>query len=176
MSDDLRYPIGKYDLTTEVDERGCRQAIYDITQLPALLRQAIGNLSAEQLATPYRPGGWTVRQVTHHVADSHLNAYTRCKLALTEDAPVIKPYDEAGWAELPDTAITPVETSVVLLEALHARWSVLLSALDAQQLERKFNHPDNGLMSIKQVIPLYAWHGKHHVAHITALRQRMNWN
>lgn len=141
-----------------------------------MLRRAVNGLSLEQLDAPYRPGGWTVRQVTHHLPDSHLNSYTRFKLALTEDEPVIKPYMEDRWAELEDTRSTPIEVSLVLLEALHERWVTLLRSLSATEYRRAFRHPEMGLMPLSTSLALYAWHGKHHVAQITALRERMNWN
>jgi hypothetical protein len=133
---------------------------------PARLRAAVTGLTDAQLDTPYREGGWTIRQVAHHLPDSHMNSYVRFKLALTENEPVIKPYDEAAWAMLPDTAATPVETSVVLLESLHARWVKLLRGLTEDQWQRCMRHPVNGLRRLDQVLALYAWHGDHHIAHI----------
>jgi len=132
-------------------------------------------LTASQLDTPYRPGGWTVRQVVHHVPDSHLNAYVRFKLALTEDSPTIKPYDEAAWAKLADTAETPVEVSLQLLESLHARWVRLLESMTEADFARQFHHPESGTMSLDTYLSGYAWHCRHHVAHITQLRARMGW-
>jgi len=139
------------------------------------MRDAVAGLSESQLATPYRPGGWTVRQLAHHVPDSHINSYTRFRLALTEDNPVIKPYDEKRWAELGDVATVPVEVSLGLLESLHARWVPLMRSLSAADWKRSFRHPELGAVSLENNAALYAWHGRHHVAHITALRERMSW-
>jgi uncharacterized damage-inducible protein DinB len=140
------------------------------------LRAAVTGLTDAQLDTPYRPGGWTVRQVVHHVPDSHMNAYTRFKLALTEDVPTIKPYDEAKWAELDDSKSKMVEHSLALLEALHARWVFLLERLKPADFDRKLNHPEwDAPMTLDMLLALYAWHGKHHVAHVTELRKRSGW-
>jgi len=139
------------------------------------LRAAVAGLRPEQLDTPYRPGGWTVRQVVHHVPDSHMNSYMRFKLALTEDEPTIKPYDEKLWAELADTPATPVEVSLTLLESMHDRWVRLLRSLQDAHFERQFRHPELGVVRLDRNLALYAWHGKHHVAHITSLRERMSW-
>ena len=172
---DLRYPIGEFKLEGQPSESQHKQFISDIEQAPARLRGALAGLSEAQLETPYRPGGWTVRQVAHHIPESHMNAYVRMKLALTEDNPTIKPYDEARWAETPDVRGTPVAVSLALLEALHQRWVVLLKALGPADLARTFTHPESGLWTIGRYVGLDAWHGKHHVAHITSLRQRMGW-
>ena len=140
------------------------------------MRGAVDGLSDAQLDTPYRPGGWTVRQVVHHLPDSHLNAYTRCRLALTEASPTIRPYDEARWAELPDARSAPVAVSLALLDALHMRWGLLLSQLGTDDWSRTFNHPEHRrLISLDEVLAMYAWHGEHHVAHVTRLRERMKW-
>jgi hypothetical protein len=139
------------------------------------LRAAVAGLDAAQLDTPYRPGGWTVRQVVHHVPESHMNAYIRIKLALTENEPVIKPYDEDAWAKLPDVVPTSIETSLTLLDALHVRWVTLLRLLDDAQFARAFEHPEWGRVPIEGAVAQYAWHGKHHTAHITRLRERMGW-
>ena len=174
--DDLRYPIGKFAFSGGSTERDREGWIADIAAAPARLRDAVRGLTAEQLDTPYRPGGWTVRQVVHHVPDSHLNAYVRFKLALTENAPTIKPYDEARWAELVDTRATPVETSLSLLDALHERWVILLRALGPADYARTFVHPEHGrALSLEWALAMYAWHSRHHVAHITSLRERMRW-
>jgi uncharacterized damage-inducible protein DinB len=149
--------------------------IAEIDETPAKLRAAVAGLSASQLDTPYRPEGWSVRQVVHHLPDSHANAYVRFKLALTEDSPTIKPYLEARWAELPDTRETPVEVSLALLEALHRRWVILLRAMTAEDFARPLQHPEKGRLTLDQMLALYAWHGRHHVAHVTALRERMGW-
>jgi hypothetical protein len=140
------------------------------------MRDAVGGLSGGQLDTPYRPDGWTVRQVAHHVPDSHMNAYVRMKLALTEDEPVIKPYNEASWANLADSREAPVEVSLALLEFLHLRWEALLRSLQAEDFARRLRHPVVGVMTVDNIIHHYAWHGRHHVAQITSLRQREGWN
>lgn len=174
---DLSYPIGTFSLTevsVAPDERA--GLITAIAELPAQLRSAVQGLSEAQFDTPYRPGGWTVRQVVHHVPDSHLNAYVRFKLALTEENPTIKPYEEARWAELPDTAGTQIGVSLVLLEALHRRWVVLLKSMSDEQWSRTYFHPDHQTsLRLDAILAMYAWHGKHHTAHITRLRERMGW-
>jgi uncharacterized damage-inducible protein DinB len=172
---DPRYPTGPFiapgPLTT-----GARAAAIDaIAATPARLRAAVRDLDDRQLDTPYRPGGWTVRQLVHHVPDSHLNAYIRLKLALTEPLPTIRPYDEAAWARLADTAIVPVETSLTLLDALHGRWVALLRAMTEADFRREYVHPETGRHALDHLVALYAWHGPHHVAHVTALRQRLGW-
>jgi hypothetical protein len=170
--DDLRYPIGKFKYGGPPSEEQRQQFVDDIAWTPDNLRSAVNGLSPAQLDTPYRPGGWTVRQVVHHLPDSHMNSYVRFKLALTEDEPTIKPYAEDRWAELADTRATPVETSLTLLDSLHARWVTLLRSLTPEQWKRNFRHPDLGLMSLEKALAMYAWHGRHHVAHITKLRER----
>jgi uncharacterized damage-inducible protein DinB len=175
MTTDLRYPIGKAETQAELDPEQRRELISRIERTPDRLREAVAGLNPEQLDTPYRPGGWTVRQLVHHVPDSHLNAYTRFKLALTEDEPAIKTYDEGRWAELPDSRSVPVEVSLALLENLHRRWVALLRALPAADFQKTLRHPDWGQMTLDQVLGIYAWHGDHHVAHVTSLRQRMGW-
>jgi hypothetical protein len=172
---DLRYPIGKFDFKTEPGADQIQRMIDEIAETPAKLRKAVDGLNQQQLDTPYRPGGWTVRQVVHHVPDSHLNSYVRFRLALTEDEPTIKPYDEARWAELEDARDGAIELSLGLLEALHARWAILLRSLSPSDLERRFRHPELGEVSLKKNIALYDWHGRHHVAHIASLRERMGW-
>lgn len=172
---DLRYPIGKFTYDGPLTEDQMRTFLDDIAHAPAKLRAAVQGLSDARLDTPYRPGGWTVRQVVHHVPDSHLNAYVRFKLALTEEVPTIKPYAEDRWAELPDTKATPIETSLTLLDSLHDRWARLLRSLKLEDWKRTFRHPDLGTMSLEKTLALYAWHGRHHVAHITALRSREGW-
>jgi hypothetical protein len=170
---DLRYPIGPCPSTPVLtpDERG--KAIDAIAQTPERLKAAIAGLSAEQLNTPYREGGWTVRQVVHHLPDSHMNAYVRFKLALTENEPTIKPYDEAKWAKLADSRETPIQVSMTLLEALHNRWVTLLRAMRPEDFARRILHPERGTLTLDDVLTTYSWHGQHHVAHITSLRQRM---
>ncbi|HEX4783522.1 MAG TPA: bacillithiol transferase BstA [Candidatus Sulfotelmatobacter sp.] len=172
---DLRYPIGKFHFDGPLSEEQKKTSLDEIARTPANLRAAVKGLSESQLDTPYRPGGWTVRQVVHHVPDSHLNSYVRFKLALTEDEPTIKPYAEDRWAELPDTKATPVEISLVLLDALHDRWVRLLRLLTPEDWKRAFRHPEMGPMTLEKTLALYAWHGRHHVAHVTALRQREGW-
>jgi hypothetical protein len=173
---DLRYPIGKYETKTSLTPEERAEAIAHIEKAPKLMRDAVGGLSGGQLDTPYRPGGWTVRQVAHHVPDSHMNAYTRLKLALTESEPTIKPYEEQLWAELPDSRQTPVEVSLSLLEFLHLRWDMLLRALQPEDFARRLRHPVVGVMTVDNLVHHYAWHGRHHVAHITSLRQREGWD
>jgi uncharacterized damage-inducible protein DinB len=169
---DLRYPIGKFSYDGPLTEQQRQAFLDDIARAPAKLRAAVTGLSEAQLDTPYRPGGWTVRQVVHHVPDSHLNSYVRFKLALTEDEPTIKPYAEDRWAELADTKATPIEVSLTMLESLHDRWVRLLRSLTAEEWKRTFRHPELGAMSLEKTLALYAWHGRHHAAHITELRRR----
>jgi uncharacterized damage-inducible protein DinB len=172
---DLRYPIGKFHFAGPPTEPERRKYIDEISEAPANLRAAVKGLSDQQLDTPYRPEGWTVRQVAHHVPDSHLNAYVRFKLALTEEEPTIKTYAEDRWARLPDTAATPVEVSLTLLDSLHNRWVRLLHSLQPEDWKRTFRHPELGLVSLEKNLALYAWHGRHHVAHIMSLRERNGW-
>ncbi len=172
---DLRYPIGKFHFDGPPSEEQKNKFIDDLTQAPAKLRTAVKGLSEKQLETPYRPDGWTIRQVVHHVPDSHLNAYIRFKLALTEEQPTIKPYAEDRWAQLADTRATPVEVSLTLLDSLHDRWVRLLGSLRPEDWKRTFRHPELGLVSLEKNLALYAWHGRHHVAHITSLRERSGW-
>ena len=172
---DLRYPIGEFKLEGQPTEQQLQRFISDIEETPSRLRAAVQGLSEQQLETPYRPGGWTVRQVAHHVPESHMNAYVRMKLALTEDNPTIKPYDEARWAETPDVRGTPIATSLVLLEALHHRWITLLRGLGPTDFARTFVHPASGPWTLGGYVALYSWHGKHHEAHLTSLRERMGW-
>ena len=174
METDLRYPIGHFQRPERLTEEQRASHIEAIAETPAHLRAAVAGLNAEQLDTPYRPGGWTVRQLVHHVPDSHMNSYMRFKLALTEHEPTIKPYDEARWAELSDAA-SSIEPSLALLENLHKRWVVLLRSLAPSDWERTFRHPEIGLMRLDQNLALYEWHGRHHVAHITSLRERQGW-
>jgi uncharacterized damage-inducible protein DinB len=175
--DSLRFPTGRFHRPTQsLTDLERRRMIDTIARTPNEVRSAVRGLSDSQLDTPYRPDGWTVRQVVHHIPDSHMNAFIRFKLALTEDIPTIKPYDEAAWAELSDARDTPIETSLTLLTALHARWVGLLEAMPASAFERKLNHPDwEGPLSLDSMLALYAWHGPHHTAHITSLRSRMGW-
>ncbi len=175
MSDDPRYPIGKFERHDQLSADERRAMIDQIAAAPLRMREAIAGLTPAQLDTPYREGGWTVRQVVHHVPDSHLNAYTRFKLALTENVPTIRPYNEARWAELGDTHATPIKTSLAMLEALHDRWVRLLRSMSDADFQRQLNHPESGTMTLDALLGLYAWHGRHHVAHITSLRQRKGW-
>ncbi len=175
MSEDLRYPIGKFHFDGPSSDDQRQKHLANIEQAPANLRAAVKGLSDAQLDTPYRPGGWTVRQVTHHVPDSHLNAYIRFKLALTEDAPTIKPYAEDRWAQLADSRTTPVEVSLTLLDSLHDRWVRLLRSLQPEDWKRTFRHPELGEVSLEKNLALYSWHGRHHVTHITNLRKSNGW-
>jgi hypothetical protein len=172
---DPRYPIGKFTFDGPPSEAQRSQFIDDIAQTPAALRAAIKNLSSQQIETPYRDGGWTVRQVLHHVPESHMNAYIRFKLALTEDEPTIKPYMEDRWASTPEVQSTPVEVSLAMLDSLHDRWVRLLRTLQPADWKRTFRHPELGVVPLEKNLALYAWHGKHHAAHITELRKRMGW-
>ncbi|MCX6621097.1 MAG: bacillithiol transferase BstA [Acidobacteria bacterium] len=171
----LRYPIGRFERPASISLESRSQLIDQIAELPAQIRGAVDGLDEAQLYVPYRPGGWTVRQVVHHLADSHLNSYVRFKLALTEDEPVIKPYAEARWAELPDARDSEIEVSLRLLDALHDRWTRMLRAMRDEEFARTFRHPESGVLRLDTVVALYAWHGRHHVAHVDALRERMGW-
>jgi len=173
---DLRYPIGKFARPAHLSADERATAIQHIAELPEKLRDAVDGLYESQIDTPYREGGWTVRQTIHHVADSHMQATARIRLALTEDWPQITPYKEKLWAELADVRILPVTTSLQLLEALHARWATLLSTWSEQDwTNRGYQHPESGKQTLEQITSLYAWHGRHHTAHLTALRERMEW-
>ncbi len=159
-----------------VGEPAFVEAVEAIRSLPAAFRLTVAGWTGDRLTTPYRPGGWTARQVVHHVADSHMQAYGRCKMALTADAPAITPYDEARWATLADTALTPIEVSLGLLDGLHRRWSTLLASLTADERARTFRHPETGLWRVDELALLYAWHGAHHLAHLTGLAERSGWH
>jgi hypothetical protein len=172
---DPHYPIGKFKFDGPPNEAERNQFIDDIEHAPAALRAAIKNLSPEQIETPYRDGGWTVRQVVHHVPESHMNAYMHFKLALTEDEPTIKPYMEDRWAGTADVQATPLEVSLAMLEPLHDRWVRLLRTLEPADWKRAFRHPELGTVSLEKNLALYAWHGKRHTAHITELRKKMGW-
>jgi DinB superfamily len=172
---DPRYPIGKFTFDGVVDAKQREQWINEIARQPSRLREVVAGLSDVQLDTPYRDGGWTVRQVVHHVPDSHMNAYIRFKLALTEDNPTIKPYDEGAWANLPDSKL-PVEVSLKLLESIHERWVVVLKHMRDAEFEKTYFHPESQkTFVLEKVLGLYAWHGHHHIAHIVELKNRMNW-
>jgi hypothetical protein len=172
---DARYPIGKFEMPAQGSAARRQQAMDEIASTPAKLRAAVKGLNDAQLDTPYRAGGWTVRQVVHHVPDSHLNAYVRLKLALTEDNPTIKPYDEAAWAKLADSNSTPIEVSLTLMDSVHDRWDRIWRSLRPEQFERKLVHPENGARTVDWLLFLYEWHGKHHTAHITELRKQKGW-
>lgn len=173
--EDLRYPIGKY-IEQPFSEAQMKEWLLDIQSLPQQIEYAIINLDQHQLETPYREGGWTIKQVVHHVADSHMNAYIRFKLGLTEETPVIKPYDEAAWAEMNDTKNLPVNISITILYAVHARWQEILKNIKTDEWNRKVFHPEHKKeLSLWFLLGMYAWHSRHHVAHITSLRKRMDW-
>jgi hypothetical protein len=174
MQQDLRFPVGEFVMPARVTSEMRGTAIRDIAELPARMRDAVRGLSDAQLDAPYRPGGWTVRQVVHHVPDSHMNAFVRVKLALTEDNPTIKPYNEQLFAQLPD-ARQPIEPSLVLLDGLHARWAALLETLTPPQFARPLFHPEIGAVTVDFLVQDYGWHSRHHVAHITRLREREGW-
>lgn len=173
--EDLRYPIGKYEAQPFSDQQWSAWLI-DIQFLPQHIEHAVLNLDEAQLNIPYRDGGWTLKQVVHHVADSHMNAYIRFKLGLTEDMPTIKPYDEVAWAEMKDTQNLPINLSLTLLHALHARWNEVLRNMTREELDRKVFHPEHKKeMTLWYLLGMYAWHGRHHTAHITSLRERKKW-
>ena len=176
---DLRYPIGPFQwIQPESEQQSAKDResyIEVIAKSPGLMRAAVQGLTPEQLDTPYRPDGWTVRQVVHHVPDSHMNSYIRFKLALTEQQPQIRTYDEAEWAKLADSRITPIEVSLQLLAALHSRWVDLLQSMQPSDFGRTLYHPERGVMTLDMMLGLYAWHSSHHLAHINALRERMGW-
>jgi len=174
--DELRYPIGRFTPPATIDADVRSSWIEAVAEAPAALRRAVEGLGDAQLDTPYRPGGWTVRQVVHHVPDSHLHSYVRFRWALTEEAPTIKAYDEKAWAALADSRTAAIAPSVALLEALHARWALLLERMEAADFERTYVHPQTGAVrTLGWTLGLYAWHGAHHAAHVTALRGRMGW-
>src|SRR5579862_8587077 len=175
METSLQYPVGTFQRPEKLTDDQRMACIRTISETPAKLRAAVNGLNDAQLETPYRPGGWTVRQVVHHLPDSHLNSYVRFRLALTEVEPIIKPYDESRWAELTDARTAPVEISLAFIESLHRRWMVLLHSLTPADFARQFRHPELGVVSLDRNLALYAWHGRHHVAHITSLRERMGW-
>lgn len=172
---DPRYPIGKFTRVTSLTAAERATCIEQVAAVPAQFRRAVTGLTPAQLDTPYREGGWTVRQVAHHVPDSHMNAYLRFKFGLTEDSPAIKTYEEKDWAKTPEVAATPVDVSLALLDALHARWVTLLRAMTPEQFGRTIKHPEMGPTSLDTMLALYAWHGRHHTAHVTSLRERMGW-
>lgn len=174
ISEDIRYPVGKFDKST-VGEQHRAEHIRAIADLPAAIAKAVEGLDEAQLDTPYRPGGWTVRQTVHHIADSHINSLCRFKLALTEDeTPTIRPYYEDRWAELSDSKL-PVDVSLAIIDGLHKRWAALLDSMSDAEFERRFNHPETGEWTLDAALALYAWHSRHHTAHITRLREREVW-
>jgi hypothetical protein len=172
---DARYPIGCFSPDDQPTPETRTKHIDDIASLPLRLRHAVSGLTPEQVNTAYREGGWTAKQVINHLPDSHINGYVRFKLALTENVPTITPYDEGAWASLIDTESTSIEVSLALLEAIHIRWVNLLRSLKEEDFERKFNHPQNGAQTLDRALAMYGWHSRHHVAHITSLRERMKW-
>lgn len=176
MNEDLRYPIGKFEKPDKTEAKDIEQWIEEIEAFPERLSRAVTGLTNRQLDTPYREGGWTVRQVVHHCADSHMNSFVRFKLSLTEDKPTIKPYFENRWAELPDGKTTPIEPSLAIIKGLHQRWGALLRSLNSEQLSSSFIHPEHGReIGLAENIALYAWHSNHHLAHIRSLVKKMDW-
>ncbi|MFN0121745.1 MAG: YfiT family bacillithiol transferase [Blastocatellia bacterium] len=173
--DELRYPIGDFQYDADSTPEKHREWVGVIARTPWKLRAVIAGMMDEQIRTPYRPGGWTVRQVIHHMADSHMNSFIRFKLALTEGNPTIKPYDEAAWAMLPDGRDAPIELSLKLLDVLHERWTILLESMKPEEFARTFHHPERGPMHLDMALQLYAWHSNHHIAHIAELKKRRNW-
>jgi hypothetical protein len=171
---DERYPIGLFEFEGQISDEVLQAWISEIEEYPEKLEQAVASLTEEQLDTPYRKYGWTIRQVVHHVADSHMNAYIRTKLALTEEKPIIKPYEEGQWAQLPDYSM-PINVSIQLLSNLHARWVRVLRSLSIEELEKELQHPENGIQSVSLLIGNYAWHGRHHLAHITNVCENKGW-
>ena len=171
----LQYPIGRFTPDRDVTAQKRASWIRDIENLPRELRRAVEGLTPAQLDTPYRDGGWTVRQLAHHLADSHMNAFIRSKLALTEDRPRIKPYDQEAWAATVDVKGVPIEPSLMMIDGIQARWARLFSSLSASDFQRTFDHPESGLQTLESQLQHYAWHGRHHVAHITSLKERKGW-
>ena len=174
MEADLRYPVGKPERPEKLSGAQRREMVQMISEAPAKLRAAVAGLNPQQLDTPYRPDGWTVRQVVHHLADSHMNAYVRFKLALTENEPTIKPYAEDAWAKLADSK-GAIEPSLTLMDSLHQRWIALLNSMSPADFAKKFKHPESGEQTLDRAVAIYSWHGRHHVAHITSLRERNGW-
>jgi uncharacterized damage-inducible protein DinB len=175
MKEDLRYPVGPYIKPAGTSAADRERYIGEIAGTPGKLRAAVRGLTDSRMDTPYRDGGWTVRQVVHHLPDSHLNAYIRFKLALTEEEPLIRTYEEAIWAELPEAKSAPIEMSLALLDAIHTRWIAAIRSLPPSSFQRRYRHPELGPVTLDEQLALYAWHGRHHVGHITALRSRMGW-
>ena len=175
MPEDIRYPVGKWIRQPSVDAATCATLIEQVASAPAALAAAVKGLNDTQLDTPYRAGGWTPRQIVHHIADSHMNAYVRFKLGVTEDNPTIKPYDEKTWAQTVDGRTAPIEDSLPVIEGVHKRWVQFLRSLDSAALSRTIMHPERGSMALTDLLQLYAWHGRHHTAHITGLREMRGW-
>jgi hypothetical protein len=175
VNEDLRFPIGRLAMKPDIDPATRTRLIDDIAAMPAALAAAVGGLSAAQLDTPYRDGGWTVRQVVHHLADSHVNAYIRMRLAVTEDNPTLKPYDEEEWAKLDDARTGDIALSMPLIDALHRRWVVFMRGLPAEAFARPIVHPASGQLTVDKLLQIYGWHSRHHVAHVAALRVREGW-
>jgi len=173
---DPRFPIGKFHFEGPFTAQQRNEHLNHIEQTPARIRAAVSGLTPQQLDTPYRDRGWTVRQVVHHVPESHMNSYIRFKLALTEDEPTIKPYMEDLWAKLPDATTAPIDLSLTLLDSLHQRWMLVLRAMKPEDWNRTFRHPELGVMNLEKTLALYSWHGRHHTAHITSLRDKMGWH
>lgn len=174
MQDDLRFPIGKFDKNIEITPEIRQRLIKTISELPEKIKSVTKNLTDAQLDTPYRPGGWTVRQTVHHVADSHLNSFARFKLALTEDVPMIRPYFEDRWAELADSKM-PIDVSIKIIEGIHSRWTNLLQSMSEEDFAKHLEHPDSGVWTLEKMLGLYGWHSQHHTAHISKLRERNEW-
>jgi uncharacterized damage-inducible protein DinB len=172
LSNDPRFPTGKFSFDTDVTDAKRRRCIDAIRETPAKFRAAVTGLSQAQIDTPYRDGGWTVRQLVHHLPESHANAFVRFKLALTEDNPTIKPYNEDAWVKLPDVARAPIESSLTLLEALHQRWVTLLDVMKPEEFTRPLIHPEQGQITLDRLLQMYAWHGPHHTAHVEMVRNR----
>lgn len=175
MSEDLKFPIGKYDKDAAISRDLRKQLIGEIAELPKNLRQSVENLNDEQLDTPYRPGGWTVRQVIHHVGDSHMNSFIRFKLALSENNPTIRPYAEDSWAQTAEYKL-PIDVSLLLIDSIHRRWTTLLESMSDADYTRTLTHPETGAWTLEKQLGLYAWHGRHHTAHITKLKERNSWS
>lgn len=172
----LQYPVGKFQLPAKISDDDRQNYIKQIEEAPVKLRSAVAGLSEAQIDTPYREGGWTVRQVVHHLADSHIHVFVRFKLAMTEEQPAIKTYSQQGWANLADAKTAPIEPSLMLFDSLHQRFAVLLRSMTAADFARTLNHPEQGIVNLDRYLSLYAWHGRHHVAHITSLRERKGWD
>lgn len=175
MDEDLSYPIGKYDKGSEISYELRKQFIKNIAELPNNLRESVKNLNDAQLDTPYRPAGWTIRQVVHHVGDSHMNSFIRFKLALSEKNPTIRPYAEDLWAQTAEYKM-PIEVSLNLIDSIHARWANLLESMSDEDFARTLTHPETGVWTLENMLGMYVWHGKHHAAHINSLKKRQNWD